>query len=90
MAVKSGHPFFASNVVRNLFQKIKQLFRDNLENTLCFLGVAYPLNKILKTCLKMQAFLRLFYKILLGSEQLENTEHNRGETVILWRAYYGT
>jgi len=36
-----------------------------------FVGVAYPPNKISKTVLKMHAFLRLFYEILLGSEQLQ-------------------
>jgi hypothetical protein len=32
--------------------------------------VAYPPDKISKTVLKMQAFLKLFFEILLGSEQL--------------------
>ena len=32
--------------------------------------MAYPLNRIPKAALKIQAFLRLFYVILLGSEQL--------------------
>ena len=43
-----------------------ELFRANLENTLCFLGVAYPPNKILKTALKMQAFYVCFVKFCLA------------------------
>ena len=42
------------------------LFRSNLENTACFVGVAYPPNKISKEVLKMQAFYTCFLKFCLA------------------------
>ena len=46
--------------------------QSNLQNATHFGGVAYPPNKISKNRLKNASIFRLFYEILLGSEQLQN------------------
>ena len=50
-----------------------QLFRANLQNAAHFVGVAYPPNKISKTCLKMQAFYACFVKFCLALNSYEQT-----------------